>query len=87
MSATTATPFKEWLDTFVDEKGLDREQIITVEGRVWGDNFIPLQCVIDAAGQSTYYEQTKIKEILVRIDFGNGDPMHFFRHLAKGIAR
>lgn len=84
---TTAVPFKTWLDTFVDEKGLNREHLFTVEGREWGENIIPLQCVIDMAGQATYYEQTKIKEILVRIDFANGNPMHFFAHLAKGVAR
>lgn len=84
---TTATPFASWLDTFVDEKGLDREHTFTVEGPVWGENIIPLQCVIDTARQATAGEQTKIKEILVRIDFANGDAMHFFAHLAKGMAR
>ncbi len=87
MSATTATSFTTWLDTFVDEKELDREHTFTVEGPVWGENIIPLQCVIDVAGQASSAEQAKIKDILVRIDFANGDAMHFFNHLAQSLAR
>ena len=30
-------------------------------------------------------EQRKIKDILVEIDFANGDPMHFFGYLAKAL--
>lgn len=86
MSTKTATAFDNWLDTFVDEKGLDREQVITVEGSVWGDNLIPLQCVIDAAKQTSPKQQAQIKSKLVMIDFLNGDPMHFFTFLAKGMA-
>ena len=26
------------------------------------------------------------RQILVKIDFKNGDPMHFFKHLAKAMA-
>lgn len=86
MSTKTATAFDSWLDTFVDEKGLDREQVITVEGPVWGDNLIPLQCVIDASKQTSPAQQAQIKSKLVKIDFLNGDPMHFFTFLAKGMA-
>lgn len=81
------TAFATWLGTFVDEKDLDREHVFTAEGATWGENLIPLQCVIDAAGQASREEQAKIKDILVRIDFLNGDPMHFFGHLASGMAR
>jgi hypothetical protein len=28
----------------------------------------------------------RIRQILVKIDFKNGDPMHFFKHLAKAMA-
>lgn len=84
---TASATFESWLDTFVDEKELDRDHVFTVEGPVWGDNLIPLQCIIDTAGQASSREQGQIKEILVKIDYLNGDPMHFFDHLAKGMAR
>lgn len=41
------TAFTKWLDTFTTEKGLDMEQVFTVNGPS-GDNHIPLGCVIDA---------------------------------------
>lgn len=87
MSTMTAAAFTTWLDTFVDEKGLDREHIFTVEGPTWGDNLIPLQCVIDVAAQASPADQSKIEDTLVKIDILNGDPMHFFEYIAKGIAR
>jgi len=79
--------FSTWLDTFADEKGLDREHRfdVTTEG-FWGSHSIPLGVVIDAAKSASAAEQAQIKDILVRIDFRNGDPMHFFAHLAKGLA-
>lgn len=87
MSTMTATTFTAWLDTFVDEKGLDREHVFTVEGPLWGDNFIPLQCVLDMVAQACPSDQSKVKDTLVKIDVLNGDAMHFFAYLAKGIAR
>jgi len=87
MSTTTAAAFTTWLDTFVDEKGLDREHVFTVEGPLWDDNFIPLQCVLDMVAQASPANQSKVKDTLVKIDVLNGDAMHFFGYLARGIAR
>jgi hypothetical protein len=79
--------FNHWLDTFVDEKELDREQAFDVEGPEWGWNHIPLQCVLDAIKAAPQHEQAKIKTTIVRIDFANGDVMDFFKHLAGALAR
>jgi hypothetical protein len=78
--------FAKWLDTFVDEKGLDREQSFEVEGPVWGTNIMPLEVVLLACKEAESHHQKKIKETLVKIDFANGDVMHFFKHIAAGIA-
>lgn len=79
--------FATWLDTFVEEKGLDLGHRFDVEGPQWGWNSIPLCSVIDVAKQCSTAEQARIKDTLVQIDFRNGDAMHFFEHLAKGMAR
>ena len=79
--------FSTWINTLADEKGLDREHRFEVETEgFWGHHSIPLGVVIDAAISASPAEQAQIKDILVKIDFRNGDVMHFFAHLAKGLA-
>ena len=77
--------FSEWLDTFIDEKALDTEQLLEVEGPS-GLNLIPLGCLLDTIKAAPANEQADIKNVLVKIDFYNGDPMHFFKHIAQAIA-
>ena len=77
--------FAKWLDTLVDEKGYDTELIITVDGPS-GENLIPLEIVLTAIKNTCQSEQKMIKETLVKIDFLNGDCLHFFKHLAKALA-
>lgn len=79
------TTFTKWLDTFTAEKGLDTDQVLTVEGAS-GPNHIPLACLLDAIKSAPAREQEGIKSMVVRIDFRNGDVMHYFRHLAQAIA-
>lgn len=79
------TTFTNWLDTFTAEKGLDTEQVFTVEGAS-GPNYIPLGCVLDAIKSAPAHEQAQIKTMIVRIDFRNGNVCHYFAHLAQAIA-
>ena len=78
--------FEKWLDTLVEEKELDTEDVFEVEGAS-GMNLIPLGVVIEHIKIAPAHEQRQIKNILVKIDFANGDVMHFFNHLAGAIAR
>ena len=77
--------FKNWLLTFIDEKGIDLEDTFTVEGPS-GPNHIPLGCLVDAMIQAPTQEQHGIKDMIVKIDFRNGEVMHYFQHLAHAIA-
>jgi hypothetical protein len=78
--------FDTWLDTLIEEKGIDTESIeFEIEGES-GLNIIPLGVVIEHIKITTKEEQKKIKDILVMIDFKNGDICHFFKHLAQAIA-
>ena len=79
------TTFNTWLDTLIEEKGLDTETRFECEGDS-GLNSIPLGCVVEAIKQAPKYEQQGIKQTLVAIDFRNGDVMHFFNHLAGALA-
>lgn len=79
------TSFTKWLDTFIQEKGLDLEDSIVVEGPS-GTNHMQLVHVIAAIHEAPAHEQAGIKSMIVKIDFRNGDVMHYFRHLAQAIA-
>jgi hypothetical protein len=74
--------FAKWLETFVTEKDLDVEQVFAVEGKS-GTNHIPLGCVLEAIYAAPYSEQASLKNMIVKIDFLNGDVCHYFKHLRR----
>ena len=77
--------FTKWLETFITEKGLDLEMRFNVEGAS-GNNSIPLGCVVEAMKSAPAREQSAIKDMIVKIDFRNGDVAHYFGHLAQALA-
>ena len=79
--------FSKWLNTYCDESNkVDLEETFEITiGSKW--HLIPCGVVIEHAHIASDYEQKFIKETISKIDFANGDPMHFFRHLATCIAR
>lgn len=77
--------FAQWLDTFVEEKGIDTEDILEVEGAS-GANWIPVDVLLDTMKATTPGEQAAIKRMIVRIDFVNGNVLDYFKHLAQAIA-
>lgn len=83
----TDPTFTAWLETFVNEKSLDRGRTFEVEGPEWGINVIPLEVVIEHMRIASTTEQQSIKEILIYHDFRNADPTPLFEHLARGLAR
>ena len=78
--------FSNWLDTFIEEKELNTAHIFEVEGPQWGLNIIPFDALIESIKAAPAHEKSQIKNMIVKIDFANGDVMHFFNHLAKAIA-
>jgi hypothetical protein len=83
---TANSPFNRWLETFLDEKGIDLEEGFTVSGP-GGPNHMQYAHVVTAIVENAPpHEQAAIKDQLVRIDFRNGDVRHYLRHLAQAIA-
>jgi hypothetical protein len=82
----TLPGFSAWLRTFIDEKGIDRETVLDVESENGTANAIPVGCLLDAMEAAPAHEQHGIKSMIVKIDFMNGDVLHYFRHLARAIA-
>jgi len=85
-SSPKANVFDKWLDTFIAEKDLDLEYEFQVEGQS-GTNFIPLEIIVQLIKGTNPKEQKSIKDMIVRIDFANGNVMSYFEHLAKGVAK
>ncbi len=77
---------RTYINRLVTEKGLNLEQVIEVEGAS-GMNFIPLGVVIEHIHICNDSEFKQIRNTLTKIDFLNGDVMHFFTYLAKAIAK
>lgn len=77
--------FSKWLDTLISEKNIDTDAMIEVEGDS-GLNMIPVSIVLDHIKATSEQERQQIKTILVKIDFANGDVLHFIKHLAGALA-
>jgi len=78
---------KKYLNQLIEEKGIDRCYTFEVEGKDWGVNYIPLEVVIEHILIAPRNQQKQIRNTLVKIDFKNGDVLHFFNYLAKAIAK
>tara|TARA_R110002012_G_C11219935_1_gene562502 strand:+ start:271 stop:522 length:252 start_codon:yes stop_codon:yes gene_type:complete len=76
---------KNWIYTFIAEKNLDLQSTFEITNEN-GFNLIPLGVVVEHILIATQFEQKEIMKTLIRIDFHNGDAMHFFKHLATAIA-
>jgi hypothetical protein len=75
------TAFQKWLLTFIEEKKLDMsEPVVAGDGSTLfaGDVFSKIMV-------SPASEQKRIKDMMVAIDFANGDVMHFVKYLAKAL--
>ena len=83
---TKTSEMETYLNNLISEKdGISMDTDIEVEGPS-GTNFMVLKNVVDMILIAPEYEQKEIRNVLVKIDFHNGDVMHFFNHLAKAIA-
>jgi hypothetical protein len=79
--------FVKWFKTFNEEKGIDPDEVIVVEGKS-GPNHIPLAVLFDVITKDApKSEQEGIKKMLVMLDFKNANIRDYYRHLAKAIAK
>lgn len=76
--------FNNWLDTLIEEKNIDLDEQFEVQGSM--TNFMQYYNIVEAIKSASPAEQKAIKNMIVKIDFANGDVKHYFRHLAQAIA-
>ena len=78
--------FNKWFDTFVEEKGIDTG--FTFEFDEAGMfHMVETAVVIDWVKKLDPETKAKIKSNFVKIDFMNGDVMHFMEFIAKGMVK
>jgi len=81
--------FSVWLDTFLSEKGVSPDHILTVPGKEWGDNMIPVAALVEMIKAAPTHEQTAIRDTLIKIDFVKPGPepvIDYLGHLGKTVA-
>jgi len=78
--------FNKWFETFLEEKKLPYESwdLISENGTL---NIIDTDVVIDRIKIAPVHEQKQIKDMIIKIDFSNGDIKDFFKHLAGALVQ
>ena len=76
--------FDNWLDNFIKEKEIDLDETFTIEsnGQV---HIFEIGNIIENIKATSSKEQNAIKDMIVKIDFHNGDVVDYFKHLAKAL--
>tara|TARA_R100001443_G_scaffold88238_2_gene94750 strand:+ start:1811 stop:2059 length:249 start_codon:yes stop_codon:yes gene_type:complete len=72
--------------TFFNEKKLDF-QYYTVNSPNGTPNIIPSTVVIEAIKHTKGEEAAKIKDMLIKIDFFNGNIHNYLQHLAQALTK
>jgi hypothetical protein len=79
------TAFNKWFTTFLAEKDLPSE-VFTVTADNGVEHIMSTDVIIETIMNCNAKEQKGIKDMIVRIDFANGNVNHYFKHLGKGLA-
>lgn len=75
------TAFYNWFITFLEEKKIDMSDVLVHTD----DKIIQVGDVCQAIVDTTSEEQKQIKDMLVHIDFKNGDVLHYLKHLSQAL--
>jgi hypothetical protein len=78
------TPFEIWLNTFIEEKGIDISETFKSSKKGILMDFSYENVLVNIKSTSEN-EQEAIKEMLIKIDFYNGDIKEYLRHLSKAL--
>ena len=71
-----------YLTNLITEKGIDLDTEIKIKNNFGFTYKILIEYIIT----DNKANQKKIRNMLLRIDFNNGDVFHFLNHLATGLA-
>lgn len=76
--------FINWLNTLIEEKEIDTRDCFEIEKN--GElHIFDYGYIVEAIKFAPAPEQNAIQKMLIKIDFANGDILHYFRHLAQAL--
>ena len=82
---TEKNVFNKWIDTFIEEKGIDLQKVIEIKTEK-NIHYFEIGNIVENIKATTLEEQSTIKDTIVKIDFYNGDILDYFKFLAKILA-
>ena len=81
-----ANGFDEWLDRYIEEKGINLDEPFSLEVNGIGHLF-DYASIIEQMKHTSKSEQEKIRNKIAEIEFYNADVKDFLRHLAIPLAK
>ena len=78
--------FKNWIDTFIEEKDLPMEDTFTID-KNGTMNIMSYKTIYEHMLIANDQEQEQINNMIVKIDYMNGNILNFFQYLGKLIAK
>jgi len=78
--------FDNWLDTFIEEKEIDPNESFTIQTPN-NTHIFEIGNVIENIKATSKEEQEQIRDMIVKIDYSNGDVVDYFKHLANALAQ
>ena len=78
--------FKNWLDTFIDEKELPMEDTFTID-KNGTMNIMSYKTIYEHMLIAHKDEQKQLKNMIVYIDVRNGNVLNYFKHLGQAISK
>lgn len=82
---TEKNVFNKWIDTFIEEKGIDLQKVIEIKTEK-NTHYFEIGNIVENIKATTLEEQSTIKNTIAKIDFYNGDILDYFKFLAKILA-
>jgi len=77
---------RNYLETLLTEKGISLNHTFEVKSEgVFGNHFVPMEVVIEFIETLSASVQEQIRKTLVKIDFKNGNVLHFLEFISKGM--
>jgi len=78
--------YERYFTTFFEEKHLNLDATFEATSPTGTWNLMPYSVVVEHIMIAPVSEQAKIADTIRRIDFANGDVLHFLRHLGAAIS-
>lgn len=82
---TEKNVFNKWIDTFIEEKGIDLQKVIEIKTEK-NTHYFEIGNIVENIKATTLEEQSTIKDTIAKIDFYNGDILDYFKFLAEILA-